>query len=72
MPRSVTEEAVIKTMIYWKTKVVDIRWYTDGKPTSKGFRCNMAEAKLLARVLQKIISDKHENKQEFDEEETQE
>lgn len=72
IPRDASTEALVKTMNFWKTDVVDIRWYNNGKPTHKGFRCNMNEVKTLARALQKIVSGLNENKQSVNEEETQE
>ena len=72
IPRDASTEALVKTLNFWKTDVVDIRWYNNGKPTHKGFRCNMDEAKTLSRALQKIVSGLNENKQESNEEETKE
>ena len=72
IPRSATQEALVKTLVFWKKDVLDIRWWDNGKPTSKGFRCNMDEAKILHRALSKIIGDNNEDKQKFNEEETQE
>ena len=72
IPRDATKEALVKTLTFWRTDVVDIRWYNNGKPTHKGFRCNMNEVKTLARALQKIVSGLNENKQKSDEEETKE
>jgi hypothetical protein len=70
IPRDANTEAVVKTLTFWRTDVVDIRWYNNGKPTQKGFRCNINEAKTLSRALQKIVSGLNENKQTSDEEET--
>ena len=72
IPRDASTEAIVKTLTFWRKEVVDIRWYNNGRPTHKGFRCNMEEAKTLARSLQKIVSGLNENKQESDEEETKE
>jgi len=60
IPRSASNECLIKTFTYWNKKVVDVRWYSNGKPSSKGFRCNMDEAKTLALALNKIIGDNNE------------
>ena len=70
IPRDASTEAIVKTLTFWRTDVVDIRWYNNGKPTQKGFRCNINEAKTLSRALQKIVSGLNENKQTSDEEET--
>tara|TARA_B100000131_G_C17633250_1_gene416844 strand:- start:24 stop:272 length:249 start_codon:yes stop_codon:yes gene_type:complete len=72
IPRDANKEAIIKTLVFWKTDVLDIRWWDNGKPTGKGFRCNMDEAKILHRALTKIIGDKNEDKQEFNEDEIEE
>ncbi len=72
IPRDANTEGIVKTLTFWKTDVVDIRWYNNGKPTQKGFRCNMNEAKTLTRALQKIVSGLDENKQEFNEDEIEE
>ena len=72
IPRDATKEALVKTLTFWRTDVVDIRWYNNGKPTHKGFRSNMNEVKTLARALQNIVSGSNENKQTSDEEETKE
>ena len=41
----------IKKGKYWNIEVLDIRWFKDNKPTNKGVRLNMEEAKLLLQIL---------------------
>ena len=36
IPRSATQELVVKTGEYWKIDVVDMRWHTNGNMTRKG------------------------------------
>ena len=54
IPRNATSEMLVKAGTYWKTDVVDIRWYSDGKPTRKGIRINMEELDTLVKALVKI------------------
>lgn len=42
---------------YWGINVVDIRWYNNDKPTRKGIRLNIQEAKLVKELLEKILED---------------
>ena len=44
-------ECKIKKGKYWNIEVLDIRWFKDNKPTIKGVRLNMEEAKLLLQIL---------------------
>jgi len=54
IPRTATEEILIKTGKYWNIPIVDIRWHNDGKPTRKGIRINMTELRHLANILGRI------------------
>lgn len=54
IPRNATSEMLVKAGTYWKKDVVDIRWYSDGKPTRKGIRINMEELDTLVKALVKI------------------
>ena len=47
--RSAVDEIMIKTGRYWNIDIVDIRWYKDGKHTSKGVRIKMEN--IPQRVL---------------------
>lgn len=57
IPRSATQELVVKTGEYWKIDVVDMRWYNNGSITRKGLRVNMEEAKTLLRALHKVVGE---------------
>ena len=52
--RNATLECQIRTGTYWKIPVIDMRWYSDGKPTRKGLRINRDELPILIKALQKI------------------
>jgi len=64
IPRNATSELLVKTGTYWKTDVVDVRWYSDGKPTKKGIRINMEELSMLVKALIKIDNKNKVNKDE--------
>ena len=54
IPRTATQEIIIKTGTYWNIPIVDIRWHDDDKPTRKGIRINMTELKHLVNKLGRI------------------
>ena len=54
VPRSATQELQIITGEYWNIPIIDIRWYSDGKPTKKGIRINHKELKTLRQALERI------------------
>ena len=53
--RDSEQECIIKRGKYWNIEVLDIRWFKDNKPTNKGVRLNMEEAKLLLQILGREI-----------------
>ena len=53
--RSAVDEIMIKTGRYWNIDIVDIRWYKDGKHTSKVIRMNMTELGHLYNILGRIV-----------------
>jgi hypothetical protein len=55
--RNSTDEILVKTGEYYNIKVLDIRWHSNNKPTRKGIRLNMEEAKKLLNVLERIINE---------------
>tara|TARA_R110000824_G_scaffold196128_9_gene379205 strand:- start:2930 stop:3184 length:255 start_codon:yes stop_codon:yes gene_type:complete len=58
--RSAIDEVIIEKGKYWGINVVDIRWYKDGKATSKGIRVNMQELVHMANILDRILGrEKH-------------
>ncbi len=44
-------ECLVKRGKYWGIEVLDIRWFKTDKPTNKGIRLNIDEAKLLLQIL---------------------
>ena len=52
-------ECKIKKGKYWNIEVLDIRWFKDNKPTNKGIRLNMEEAKLLLSILRREIDEEN-------------
>jgi len=61
IPRSATQELVVRTGEYWNIEIVDMRWYNNGSVSRKGLRVNMEEAITLVRALEKIVG-KNDNK----------
>ena len=57
--RDALMECKIKKGKYWNIEVLDIRWFKDNKPTNKGIRLNMEEAKLLLSILRREIDEKN-------------
>ena len=55
VPRNATSEMLIKKGHYWNIDVLDVRWYSDGKPTKKGIRMNLEEAEIVMKAIKKII-----------------
>lgn len=58
--RDATTECKIKRGKYWNIEVLDIRWFRNDKPTNKGVRLNMEEAKRLLDILRREIDEKSE------------
>ena len=52
-------ECKVKKGKYWNIEVLDIRWFKDNKPTNKGIRLNMEEAKLLLSILRREIDEEN-------------
>ena len=57
--RDALMECKIKKGKYWNIEVLDIRWFKDNKPTNKGVRLNMEEAKLLLSILRREIDEEN-------------
>ena len=55
--RSATEEIVVRRANTWNIEILDLRWFKNGQPTIKGLRCNMEEAVILLRAVQKAVND---------------
>jgi len=59
--RNATDEIQIYSGEYWKKQVVDIRWYSNDKPTKKGIRMNLEEATKIHTILTRILSEENNN-----------
>ena len=55
--RDSTNEVLVKTGEYYNIKVLDIRWHTNGKPSRKGIRLNMEEAKTILSILKRVVNE---------------
>tara|TARA_R100000458_G_C8013895_1_gene76669 strand:- start:189 stop:431 length:243 start_codon:yes stop_codon:yes gene_type:complete len=64
--RSAIDEVIIEKGRYWNIDVVDIRWYKDGKATSKGIRVNMKELVHMKNILERILDGEHTRSREND------
>ena len=53
--RDARQEALVKRGVYWNIEVLDMRWFRDDKPTNKGIRLNIEEAKLLLQILRREL-----------------
>jgi len=69
IPRNATDEIRVEQGKYWRIDVVDIRWYKDGSPTSKGVRVNMKELTHLSNILRRIVDGQHQRSGENNQEE---
>jgi hypothetical protein len=58
--RDAVMDCKIKRGKYWNIEVLDIRWFRNDKPTNKGVRLNMEEAKTLLDILRREIDEKSE------------
>ena len=58
--RDAIMEVKVKKGKYWNIEVLDIRWFRNDKPTNKGIRLNIEEAKLLLSILRREIDEKSE------------
>ena len=70
IPRSASQELLVRTAVYWNIEIVDLRWYENGNPTRKGIRINKDEAKILMAALRKVM--KNGSEQTLDEESDEE
>ena len=55
--RNSTDEILVKTGEYYNIRVLDIRWHSNNKPTRKGIRLNMEEAKTLLNILKRVLDE---------------
>ena len=55
--RDAVLDCKVKRGKYWNIEVLDIRWFRNDKPTNKGIRLNMEEAKLLLDILRRELDE---------------
>tara|TARA_R110000787_G_scaffold200635_1_gene311583 strand:+ start:280 stop:483 length:204 start_codon:yes stop_codon:yes gene_type:complete len=55
--RDSTNEVLVKTGKYYNIEVLDMRWHLNGKPTRKGIRMNIDEAKSLLNILKRVLDE---------------
>ena len=55
--RNENDEILVKRGEYWGIDVIDIRWFSNDKPTKKGVRLNVEEAKELLKILREELND---------------
>jgi len=55
--RDSINEVLVKTGKYYNIEVLDMRWHSNGKPTRKGIRMNIEEAKTLLNILKRVLDD---------------
>jgi len=55
--RNENDEILVKRGEYWGIDVIDIRWFSNDKPTKKGVRLNVDEAKELLKILREELND---------------
>lgn len=55
--RNEKDEIIVKTGKYWNIEVLDIRWYSEDKPTRKGIRMNKEEARMLLKILKRELNE---------------
>ena len=58
--RDATMDCKVKRGKYWNIEVLDIRWFRNDKPTNKGIRLNMEEAKTLLDILRRELNEESE------------
>ncbi len=57
--RDTNNEILVKKGTYWNVEVLDIRWFSNDKPSRKGIRMNMKEAKLLYDFLRREFNEEN-------------
>ena len=55
--RNEKDEIIVKRGMYWNIEVLDIRWFLNDKPTRKGIRLNLEEAKRLYEILRRELDE---------------
>ncbi len=55
--RDATTDCLIKKGKWWNIEVIDIRWFKNDKPTNKGIRLNLDEARQLMKILRRELDE---------------
>ena len=55
--RDAIMEVKVKKGVWWNIEVFDVRWFKNDKPTAKGIRLNVKEAKLLSDILRRELNE---------------
>ena len=55
--RDAIMECKVKRGKYWNIEVLDIRWFRSDKPTNKGVRMNIEEARMLLDILRRELDE---------------
>lgn len=55
--RNAKDEIIVKRGLYWNIEVFDMRWFQNDKPTRKGIRLNLEEAKMLYEILRRELDE---------------
>ncbi len=55
--RNEKDEIIVKRGMYWNIEVLDIRWFQNDKPTRKGIRLNLEEARMLYEILRRELDE---------------
>ena len=55
--RDATTACLIKKGKWWNIEVIDVRWFKNEKPTNKGIRLNLDEARQLMKILRRELDE---------------
>lgn len=55
--RNEKDEIIVKRGTYWNIEVFDIRWFQNDKPSRKGIRVNIEEARKLLEILRRELDE---------------
>ena len=55
--RDATTDCLIKKGKWGNIEVIDVRWFKNDKPTNKGIRLNLDEARQLMKILRRELDE---------------
>lgn len=55
--RNEKDEIILKRGTYWNIEVMDIRWFNNDKPSRKGIRLNIDEARKMYEILRRELNE---------------